>query len=706
MNIRRTAATTCLTLCGLVPAVNAEAAAPTRTLATNPVLKEREETPAQHDARMAWWREAKFGMFVHWGLYAQAGGEWQGKPVPGGYAEWIMFNGKIPIAEYARLAKDFNPVKYNAEKWVLAAKNAGMKYIVITAKHHDGFAMFKSAASPFNIVDATPFGRDPLKELAAACRKHGMKLGFYYSHNYDWHHPGGGMGDWDPTHKGDPDKYIDGVVIPQLREILKNYGEIAVLWFDMGAGNFNRAAMDRIHQAVLECNPQIIMNNRLGSGYAGDTETPEQSIPPNGFPGKDWETCMTVNGTWGYSKRDNGWKSAADMLRNLCKIASKGGNYLLNVGPNELGEIPEPCLERFEQVGEWMKTNGAAIYGSSASPFPHALPWGGVTCKDNSLYLCVNQLPADRKLTLPELTTRIGQAYFLADPKKQALTITRLDNQIQTIEVPAKPPVSCGEAPVVIVAELQGGPVATLLDFQFPGMPEATLSGTNIHVRVPLATDLTKLAPIYHTGSPRVTGKPASGSVNDFTKPLSYTITGADGSTKSYVVTVTPAEGAVGVPNPSFEKFNFLDEYDEVLEKGSPITTWVFRKVTGNGELGIRDLVESPGAPPPPDGTRHCVYMRGAGNGVAQAITFDKGTYTVSLDVVKRNGYEKTAAPLLVTLDGATVWRLDPTQIAETWANHVSPDFPVTAGIHTLGIAPGEGEGMDMIDNVRLHYGK
>jgi len=324
---------------------------------------------------------------------------------------------------------------------------------------------------------------------------------------------------------------------------------------------------------------------------------------------------------------------------------------------------------------------------------------GGVTSKGHSLYLCVNQLPADHKLTLPELTTRIGQAYFLADPKKQALVVTRRDNGIQTIEVPATPPVSVGEAPAVIVAELQGGPVATLLDFQFPGMPEAAISGTNIHVRVPLATNLTKLAPIYHTGSPQVTGKPASGSANDFTKPLTYTITGADGSTKSYVVTVTPAEGAVGVPNPSFEKFNFLDEYDEVLEKGSPITTWVFRKVNGNGELGIRDLVESPSAPPAPDGTRHCVYMRGAGNGVAQAIAF-------SLDVVKRNGYEKTAAPLIITLDGATVLRLEPTQIAETWANHVSPAFPVTAGVHTLGIVLGDGEGMDIIDNVVLKYGK
>jgi alpha-L-fucosidase len=693
-----------LLLVSLAQLLTVDAATPTKTPADNPVLKERNETPEQHDARMAWWREAKFGMFVHWGLYAQAGNEWKGKPVGGGYAEWVMYNAKIPIAEYAAMAKDFNPVNYDAGKWVLAAKNAGMKYLVITAKHHDGFAMFKSAASPFNIVDATPFGRDPLKELAEACRKHDMKLGFYYSQNYDWHHPGGALNDWDPASKGDYDKYTDRIVIPHLREILKNYGDIAILWFDMGGGS--SAQHERIHKAVLECNPKIIMNDRLGGPYHGDTSTPEQNIPANGIPGKDWETCMTMNGTWGYSKRDHGWKSAADLLRNLCKIAGKGGNYLLNVGPNEMGEIPAASLDRLEQVGAWIKVNGAAIYGASASPFPHSLPWGAVTNKGDLLYLCVNQLPVDRKLTLPELTSKISSAYFLADSKRQPLTITRMDSGIQTIVVPEPSPVAFGENPTVIVAELQGGPIATILDFVLPGMPEATISGTDIRVQVPLCTDLTKLAPTYNTGSPLVTGKPASGSANDFTKPQTYTITGVDGSTKAYVVTVTPTLGAVGVANHSFEKFDVLNEYDETLGKNPPGATWSFKQLKDGGEVGINLLTGPIHAPPAPDGTRHSGFIRGAGNGISQSINFDKGSYTVSFNAVKRAGYSGTANSLTVSIDGAPVLTLEASQITEKWGSYTSPTFAVTSGAHTLAFTIGAGEGMDLIDNVTIKYYK
>jgi len=684
----------------------AQAAIPARTLPDNPVLKERNETPEQHDARMAWWRQAKFGMFIHWGLYAQAGGEWQGKPVEGGYAEWLMFHGKIPIAEYATLANDFNPAKFDAEKWVLAAKTAGMKYMVITAKHHEGFAMFKSAASSYNIVDATPFGRDPLKELAAACRKHDMKLGFYYSHNLDWHHQGGGSNDWDPAHKGDPEKYISDIVIPQLREILTNHGEIAVLWFDMGAGNFSREQMDRIYKTVVACNPKIIINDRLGAGYHGDTETPEQSIPANGFPGKDWETCMTINGTWGYSKRDHGWKSAAELLRNLCKIASKGGNYLLNVGPNELGEIPAGSLARLAQVGAWMQANGEAIYGSAASPFSHSLPWGWVTSKGNRIYICVDKLPADRKLTLPELTTRIARASMLTDRQQRPLTITALDNGIQTLVVPESPPVAFGEMPTVIVAELKGGPIATLLDFEFPGMPEAVISGNSIRVQVPLATDLTKLAPTYNTGSPSVTGQPAFGTPNNFTKPRTYTITAADGSTRNYTVTVAPTLGSVGVANPSFERFDFLAHYDETVGRQPTGAIWQFKQMKESDEVGIALLTGPISAPPAPDGTRHCGFIRGVGDGFSQPINFDTGKYTLSFDVVKRRGYGGTAVALVVTIDEAPVLTVDGGKIGDVWSRCSSEPFAVVAGAHTLAFTNGEGEGMNLIDNVQIHYCK
>lgn len=420
----------------------------------NPVLQERHETVAQHDERMAWFRDARFGMFIHWGLYAQAGGEWKGQFVPpiNGCQEWIMCKGRIPIADYATLAKDFNPKNYDPEKWVLAAKNAGMKYIVITTKHHEGFAMFKTAASPYNIVDATPFGRDPLTDLAAACRKHGIKLGFYYSQNLDWHHPGGGGNNWDPAARGDADAYVDTLVIPQLREILTHYGPIDVLWFDISKGIITPPRADRILKTVLECNPRILTNNRLGGGYQGDTKTPEQRIPPNGLPGEDWETCMTMNGTWGYSKFDHDWKTSKEMIRMLCDIASKGGNYLLNVGPNELGEIPQPSLDRLAEIGDWMKKNGSAIYGTSASPFQHAMPWGRVTQKGRKLYLLIFDIPQNRRLGLRGLATPIQSARFITDPSRTALKVSHADG-MPVITLPEKLPVV--PDPAVTVIEIQ-----------------------------------------------------------------------------------------------------------------------------------------------------------------------------------------------------------------------------------------------------------
>jgi alpha-L-fucosidase len=320
--------------------------------------EESTETKEQRDARMGWWREAKFGMFIHWGVYAVPAGFYQGKPVAG-IGEWIMNRGKIPMAEYQTYAKEFNPTNFNADAWVKAAKDAGMNYIVITSKHHDGFAMFDTKASPWNIMQASPYGKDPLKELAVACRKYGIKLGFYYSQAQDWNNGGSAAGGkWDPAQEHDMDDYIDKVAVPQVKEILSHYGEFpAVLWWDTPVNmNTNRAR--KLYAAVQALKPHIILNNRLGGGYKGDTETPEQFIPASGFPGRDWETCMTMNGTWGFKSDDHNWKSTETIIRNLCDIASKGGNYLLNVGPTSTGLIPQPSLERLAQVGAWMKVNG------------------------------------------------------------------------------------------------------------------------------------------------------------------------------------------------------------------------------------------------------------------------------------------------------------------------------------------------------------
>ena len=283
------------------------------------------ETPAQRDARLGWFRDARFGMFIHWGVYSVPAGTYEGEQIPG-IGEWIMNRGKIPMTNYQAFAREYNPVKYDADAWVKLARDAGMKYIVITAKHHDGFANFATKASPWNIVDATPYGQEVLKPLAAARRKYGVKLGFYYSQAQDWNNGGAAAGGkWDAAQQHDMDDYIDKVAAPQVRELLSNCGEFpVVLWWDTPTDmNTNRA--DKLI-ALLRLKPGIIHNNRLGGGYRGDTETPEQFIPATGYPGRDWETCMTMNDTWGFKSYDHNLKSAELILRNLVDIASKGGN--------------------------------------------------------------------------------------------------------------------------------------------------------------------------------------------------------------------------------------------------------------------------------------------------------------------------------------------------------------------------------------------
>jgi alpha-L-fucosidase len=402
------------------------------------------ETKAQRDARMHWWREAKFGMFIHWGVYSVPAGTYKGKQIAG-IGEWIMNRGKIPVADYAEYAKQFNPVKFNADEWVSIAKGAGMKYIVITSKHHDGFAMFHSQTSPYNIYDATPFKRDPLAELAAACQKQGIKLGFYYSQAQDWHHPGGAAagGHWDKAAQdGDMDAYLKNIAVPQIKEILNNYGPIAVLWFDTPR-DMNKERAEMI-LPLLKLQPGIIWNNRLGGGYKGDTETPEQRIPTTGYGDRDWETCMTMNGTWGYKSYDHNWKSTETLLHNLIDIVSKGGNYLLNVGPTSEGLIPEPSVERLKEVGAWMKVNGEAIYGTTASPFTQPLGWGRCTKKINesggTLYLHVFKWPEDGKLTVPGLKNSIEAAYLLANPDRTPLKTAGIEGGGVTIDLPGQAP--------------------------------------------------------------------------------------------------------------------------------------------------------------------------------------------------------------------------------------------------------------------------
>ena len=363
----------------------------------------------KNDAKMAWWRDAKFGMFIHWGIYSVPAGIWGERT---NNAEWLMHTAKIPRCQYAAFAGMFNPVKYNAEEWVKLAKAAGQKYIVLTSKHHDGFAMYHSKVDGYNVYDATPFKRDVVKELADACHKYGMKLGLYYSQAQDWYHPGGavsGNREWDTTHIASMDKYIDEIAIPQIKEILSNYGKVDVLWFDTPV-NMTKERADRI-DAILKKYPNLIINNRLGGGYDGDLETPENYIPATGFPGKNWEVCMTMNSHWGNNAYDESWKSTEELLLKLVEIVSKGGNFLLNVSPNKYGEIPGVSQTELREMGEWLKLNGESIYGTKGSPFPY-LDFGRATRKGNMLYLHITKW--DKTIAVPCLL-KVKKAYLLAD---------------------------------------------------------------------------------------------------------------------------------------------------------------------------------------------------------------------------------------------------------------------------------------------------
>ncbi|MBV8255886.1 MAG: alpha-L-fucosidase [Chitinophaga sp.] len=420
---------------------------------------------ASREQRMKWWREARFGMFIHWGDYAVPAGWYKGQQVQRG-GEWIMNRAKIPVAEYQQYAKQFNPVKYDADAWVKMAKDAGMKYIVITAKHHDGFAMFKSNASKFNIVDATPYGKDVLKDLAAACKKYGVRLGFYYSQAQDWNNPGGAAarkvasegwpnpdstkidaytaehtGHWDPAQTtATMSEYIDKVAVPQVKELLTNYGDVAVLWWDTPT-NMTDEYAEKL-QNVLKLQPNIITNDRLKRpNFAGDYKTPEQKIPTKEeLDGRDWETCMTMNGTWGYKSWDTKWKSPETMVRNLIDIASKNGNYLLNVGPTAEGTFPQQSIDDLATIGKWMKANGEAIYGTSGSSLP-TLPWGRCTQKTDgkktTYYLHVFNWPTDGKLVVPGLKNKVSKATMLTGGAKLNTTA---DADGIVVSVPAQAP--------------------------------------------------------------------------------------------------------------------------------------------------------------------------------------------------------------------------------------------------------------------------
>ena len=428
---------------------------------------------AAREKRLEWFREAKYGMFIHWGLYAVPAGEWKGQRCLG-LGEWLMNRCKVPVTEYEQLAKQFNPIKYNADEWVQLAQDAGMKYIVITSKHHDGFAMFKSAASPYNVADATPYKKDILKQLADACAKRGMRLGFYYSQSQDWHEKNGAGNTWDFGPDQDAsgkelknyDEYLRGKAEPQVKELLTNYGPVALIWFDtprMMAGVRGQRFVD----IVRSMQPNTLIDGRLGT--EGDyRSTGDNVIPPEPSP-EAWETPATTNDTWGFRKDDTNWKSPGQILFKLVDIVSKGGNYLLNVGPTAEGLIPQIPSENLRTVGRWLKVNGDAVYGAGISPFGDEFgEWTSKSVKNvrgERLFLANNEWRATVKpgklyitffveprapFEIPAMQNKLLRAYRLADKAPVALK-TENGKTTFTLDRPMLDPMA-----TVVVVEYEG----------------------------------------------------------------------------------------------------------------------------------------------------------------------------------------------------------------------------------------------------------
>jgi len=383
--------------------------------------------------------QGNFGMFIHWGLFSHLGGNWQGKTYYG-IGEWIM-NPRmagIPVEEYKSFAREFNPKDFDAKTIAQLAKDAGMKYIIITSKHHEGFAMFKSEVDPFNIVDATPFGRDPMKELSSACRELGLGFGFYYSHNQDWTTPGGSGG---PTKQMDGtaatfDDYFYKKCLPQVKEICSRYGQIDFIWFDT-PGNMKKELVIELVDVVRKLQPNAMLCSRVGHGMGDYESKGDMEVPPRNIEGL-WETCDTNNDSWSYAWYDNNFKSPKEILHRLISTIGRGGSYLFNVGPNGLGTVPEIGVKFLEETGKWIHEYPQVVYAAGSSPWGHALPWGDITTKENSMFLSVFDWPQDGKLYLPGLESKIVSANLLKGSEATEIPFEQI-NGWTIFKVPYKP---------------------------------------------------------------------------------------------------------------------------------------------------------------------------------------------------------------------------------------------------------------------------
>jgi alpha-L-fucosidase len=407
-----------------------------------------------HEQRIKWWREAKVGLFIHWGLYSLPGGVWKGDPVNAAYAEHLQLRAQIPIHEYERIAHQFDAHQFDASVWVRAAKDAGLKYMIFTAKHHEGFAMYDSQVSDYTIVKSSPFGRDPVAELADACKRENMVLCLYYSHAMDWHHPDSqgntldfpaNIGAYDPLHAWVEDenksiryeRYLQEKAFPQVKELLTQYGPIGILWFDCGhkiTDEQGKQFVDLVH----ETQPSCLVNRRVRREGFGDYENTGDNQRHISAQQRDWESIATLNHSWGYNQTDHAWRSPEEVLHDMIHVVSMGGNYVINVGPTGDGNFDAKSLELLGVIGNWLELNGESIYGSQGSPIGRT-PWGRCTRKGYTIYLHVWDWPAHGELLLPAIHNSIQDCYLLADTAQTTLS-HRLLNDFgdHLIELPAE----------------------------------------------------------------------------------------------------------------------------------------------------------------------------------------------------------------------------------------------------------------------------
>lgn len=431
------------------------------------------ESMKMRDQRLAWWREARFGCFIHWGVYSGPGGVWNGKS-SGTYAEHLMRTQKIPLQEYKdKVVSVFDPEKFDADQWVALIKGAGMKYVIITAKHHDGFAMWPSDVNKYNIRDMTKFKRDPMRELCDACRRNGIRFGFYYSHAFDWEDPNAPGNDWDYQNPGGDrklfggadwydvhpeivprvQKYVDGKAIPELKELIERYHP-DIFWFDTPQ-KLPLSLQLRVVQAVREADPDVVINGRAARGldrnfgdYQDTADRPAEIRPTPG----DWECIPTCNESYGYHKLDNNYKSPSHFIRLLAKAAAKGGNMLLNIGPMGDGLIDPKSADILRGIGQWMAVNSQSIYGTERTPLDRQA-WGDSTLKGSILYLHVFNWPTDGRLVVGGLQSDVSSAWLLSDPAKTPLTATHLNDKDILVIVPQKAP---DAADSVVVLQTNG----------------------------------------------------------------------------------------------------------------------------------------------------------------------------------------------------------------------------------------------------------